>query len=117
MPTQIYVFVLIGPLALVFLWWFRRRMASHYNAGTQHNTVGALSQRLGLQIVAGVPSHNMTAYARHDLGRGETDVLLRGLVYGVPTELASRRHDTDVTKWTDVLQNQRVKQVALDREV
>jgi hypothetical protein len=47
----------------------------------------------------------------------ETDVLLQGHVHGVPIELASRRKDTDVTKWTDTLPNRTVKRVAVDREV
>src|SRR5262245_10794923 len=117
MPTQIYVFVIIGPLVAIFFWWFQRKMVASQNAKTQHNTVGALSPRPGLHITTGDPSHNMTAYARKDMGRGETDVLLQGYVHGVPTELSSRRKDTDVTKWTDTLLNQTVKQVSVDREL
>lgn len=78
MPTY-FVYVLV-PIVLGFFVW-SIVMRKKGIAQTQHATVGALAQRLGLSIVEGEPSMNL--YYLTQPGRNETQsIRLQGTPYG-----------------------------------
>ena len=54
-PWAVY---LIAPLVIGFLIWQRRRLSAGLSANTD-KTLGAVAQRLGLQITEGDPNLNL----------------------------------------------------------
>jgi hypothetical protein len=101
-PVVIFVVPVFVVCWLIFFLTVGRRRSEYAEKAGSHNQIGAIAQRMGLQVIEGDPTANLVAFAGHFnettekvggrvrrfLGdeAKETRIMLRGAPYGRPTE-------------------------------